>query len=141
MRRPILLTLTSILTIATILTLNSTASAVTYCGDSFPDDGFAGPHWRSINGGTMYGNTLQVSCPTQTTDYDYTYMVQRSVLGGPFTVIFSVHKTGQGDIQTSFSASPEGCDPNSTYRTRVKNNITNSAINKPGGGGAISLNC
>lgn len=142
MRRPILLTLTTILTITTILLLNTNAGAASYCANSFPDDGYAGPHWRSINGGTMYGNTLKVDCPTQQTAYDYTYMVQRSVNGGPFTVLFSVHKTGTGSIQTSFSASPIGCDPtNSTYRTRVKNNITFSAINKPGGGGAISLNC
>ena len=139
MRRPLLLTLTTILTIATILLLNSSAGAATACANSFPDDGFNGPHWSSTNGGTMFGNTLKVDCPTQTTAYDYTYMVQRQQPGGAWTVLFSVHKTGQGDIQTSFSANPLGCDVNSVYRTRVRNNVTANAINKPLNG--LSLNC
>ena len=143
MRRPILLTATTILTVIVLLTLNSNAGAATSCGNSFPDDGFAGPHWRSINGGTMYGNTVKITCPSGSTSWSVTYRVQGSVVGsGVWVNQFSATRTGTGSTQFSISQSPIGCNPNDVvYRTHVENNVTGGTINKPSGGVGVHLTC
>ena len=110
------------------------------CANQYPADGHGGPWRTSNNGGTLHGNTLKIVCPTQSTHWDINYRIQ--LVGGPGCPCdeLNVHRSGNGDLQTSFSLSPYACNP-LQHRTHVDNNITGGNINKPSGGGGTLLTC
>jgi hypothetical protein len=110
------------------------------CANSFPADGHGGP-WRTTNnGGTLHGNTVKIDCPTQSTHWDINYRIQ--IVGGPGCPCdeLNVHRSGTGDLQTSFSLSPYSCNI-FQHRTHVDNNVTGGNINKPSGGSGTLLTC
>jgi len=115
-------------------------AATSSCGNTFQNDGHSGP-WRTLNnGGTLHGNAIDISCPTQSTHWDIDYYVQRSNNGvGPWTTEIHVHQTGNGDQSLGASESPFPCTGADVFRTHVVNNVTGGTINKPGGQAGVVL--
>lgn len=121
---------------------SSARAASQTCSNSFPADGHIGPWHTTSGGGTLHGNTVKISCPTQSTAWNVNYGVQfRS--NGVWSFYTFDHVTGHGDYQFSESLNPSPCG-DSVYafpmRTHVGNNVTGGNINKPGNdSGVINL--
>jgi hypothetical protein len=124
---------------AAFLMAATPAQAAT-CSNTLQGDGHGGPWRTSNNGGTLHGNTLTISCPNQSTHWDINYRIQ--LVGGPPCPCdeLNVHRSGNGDLQTSFSLSPYSCNI-LQHRTHVDNNITGGNVNMPTGGGGVLLTC
>jgi hypothetical protein len=145
--RRLIITLTAIAIAAFIAGFHEWAppahAASSSCGNSFTDDGHPGPWRTTANGGTWHGNTVQVSCPTQSTYWNMRYCLQADGDQGSGTVWVNeecIMDDGFGDAQESFSWSPEPCSPYG-FRTHVVNFVTGGTINKPSGGASVKLAC
>jgi len=115
------------------------AVAANTCSDSWGSDGHSGP-WYTGSNQTLHGNTLVISCPTQSTSWSVHYLVNKCSPPGVPTSCFSpidATRSGTGDSSFSIATSPIGCNVGWLYDTKVHNIVTGGNIFKPVGGEVI----
>jgi hypothetical protein len=137
MRRtiPALVVLLAFICAATMST--SPAYAAGSCSDSWGSDGHSGP-WYVGSNQTLHGNTLVISCPTQSTAWKVHYLVPKCPPDGSTSCFFPIDitRSGTGDAQWSVQT-VAGCNVGWLYATHVHNSVTGGDIYKPVGGKVI----
>lgn len=112
------------------------------CGNSFPNDGYAGPRWVQSASGVQ-GNVVHINCPSGSTHWDINYVIQYSGDGGNHWVNWwSRERMGNGSPSDFAYLVGTTCDGGlHIWRTHVDNLITGGNVNKPTGGNGVYLAC